>query len=185
MLLWIDTETTGLDPDKDALLEVALVVTTNDLTEVHAASWVLPFDQGAHPHPIHEIVQKMHAGNGLWEECARRAGKDHQDPVGGVAMREHAAREILAELRRWTERGRAPLCGSTVSFDRNFLRRHMPEVEAHFSHRHVDVSTLGELAERLYPEAWAGRPKAEAHRALPDIRHSIKLMEYWRETVLR
>jgi len=87
--------------------------------------------------------------------------------------------KVLESMRRYTEQGTAPIAGSTVDFDRNFLREHAPALAAHFSHRRLDVSVLGELAARWAPELWANRPKGDAHRALPDIRGSIDLLRYW------
>jgi oligoribonuclease len=174
MLLWVDTETTGLDPDKDALLEVALVVTTNTLEVCWEDSWVLPFEQGNIA--IDPYVQKMHEKNGLWKACLNQHS-------GHPADVQH---EIIREARVWTEPGTVPMCGSTIGFDRAFLKKHMPDLEKHFHYRNLDVSSFGELAMRLYPEAYANRPKADGnHRALSDVQGSIALLRYWRQTVMR
>lgn len=179
MLCWIDTETTGLDPETCALLEVALVVTTNDLEEVAAKAWVLPFnaaDAADYPHPISDFVQKMHAKNGLWQECATVCPAEHCP-----GHRRAVEAEILAMLRRHTSAKEGPICGSTVAFDRRFLEVHMPSVAAHFSHRNLDASVFTEISRLWAPAVYEARPKMDGHRALPDIRGSIALMRYWRE----
>lgn len=180
MLIWCDTETTGLKPKDDALLEVAIVVTDNGLNEVAAQSWVLPLAPDD-PRRVnaHAVVQEMHAKNGLWDECAALA--DETLP-GYVEVK---VADILAFVRQYTEAKSGPICGSTIGFDRAFLEHHMPEVAAHFSHRNLDVSVFTELALRFYPEAYEKRPKGGGHRALPDIRASIEMLRYWRSTVLR
>lgn len=173
MLAWIDVETTGLDPQHDALLEVALVVTDNELAEVARGAVVLPFERGP-AFKCDAKVLAMHEANGLWDDCAC-ADAAHVD--SGV----QEAR-LLELLRRYVEPKTTPMCGSTIGFDRAFLRAHMPRLEAHFHYRNVDVSTIGELAARWYPEAWAKRPRADgAHRALGDVLGSIELLRYWRE----
>lgn len=193
MLLWIDLETTGLDPAKDAILEVALVVTDNELdeasmpcgecsehvTEPAVFSSVIGFDRGAHPNAIDPYVLKMHTKNDLWQACESAAGDDDY----ALASVEE---KLLALARRFCEAKTTPICGSTIAFDRAFLKVHMPRIEAHFSHRNLDVSVLGELASRWAPEVWAKRPRpgADAHRALADVRGSIELLKYWRSTIL-
>lgn len=180
MLTWIDLETTGFDERKGLILEIALVVTDNDLNELHAESHVLPFELDADPaFKVDPYVRAMHDKNGLWVDCGT-AWRENIDPTEVYVS-------VLNSLRRFTERGTTPICGSTVAFDRKFLRSHAPAVEAHFSHRNFDVSVIGEVAKRWYPEAYEKRPRPgeDAHRALADIRGSVELMKYWRGTVLR
>lgn len=174
MLTWVDIETTGLLHEQDQILEVAALVTDNELREVAASSWVLHYDLPALPDSrVNAYVREMHAKNKLWDECA-------------VSSRSAAdvEQELLTFLRQYTERGTTPCCGSSVAFDRAFLRRYMPQAEAHFHYRSVDVSTLGELASRWYPEV-NDRKKAEAHRALPDIRESVEYLRFLRARVMR
>jgi oligoribonuclease len=185
MLLWIDTETTGLDTANDKLLEVALVVTTNELDVCWEHSWVLP-------HPIEtraeavEYVQKMHDGNGLWTDCdiAHRQALAVLGEDGPTRERAAIEREIEREMRKWTERGTTPICGSTIAFDRAVLKTNMPSVAAHFHYRNLDVSVFTELASRWYQAAYDNRPKGGGHRALPDIKVSIDLPRYWRGSVM-
>lgn len=182
MLLWIDTETTGLDPRTDTLLEVALIVTTNDLQTCWEDSWILPFVQD--DRPIADVVHKMHAKNNLWHDCASQY--EAVGEVGQVLRIADIGKQILSAMRSWTEKGAEPICGSTPSFDRAFLKAWMPEVEAHFNHRHLDVSSIDELAKRVYPEAYALRPRGAGwHRALADIQDSITLLRYYRGAVLK
>lgn len=179
MLAWIDLETTGLEPEKCEILEVALVITDNELNEVDAASWVLPAK--CSEHESNPFIVKMHTENGLWQEC--EAPEAMRNFGTRESARSQVAHEVLERLRRWTGMKDGPICGSTIAFDRGFLKRHMPTVEAHFSHRNLDVSVLGELAKLWAPEVWDARPKGGGHRALPDIRGSVELLKYWRKNL--
>jgi oligoribonuclease len=187
MLLWIDTETTGLDPEKCKLLEVALVVTTNELDVCWEHSWVLP-------HPIEtrdeavEYVQKMHDTNGLWKDCEGEYARaialyNPADPQ--THFTKGVESEILREMRKWTEAGSTPICGSTIAFDRRFLEVNMPSVAAHFSYRNLDVSVFTELSCRWAPEVYKARPQGGGHRALPDIKVSIEMLRYWRKEMIK
>lgn len=179
MLAWVDVETTGLDPDKDALLEVALVITDNALNEVCAEQYVLPFDleaEQAAGRVVRDVVLKMHEKNGLWVDC--RSVNELRRPLVEVEV------ALLATMRQFVEAKSTPICGSTVAFDRAFLRRHMPRFEEYFSHRNLDVSVLAEIARRWNPDAWDARPYGAAHRALDDIRVSIASMRHWLEQLI-
>ncbi len=183
VLLWVDLETTGLDPVKDAILEIALLVTDNDLHEVYAENHVLPFDleaEVAGGRKVDPYVLEMHRKNDLWTACAAALPDlNATDAAAEIFCR------VLDSVRRFTEPRTTPICGSTVAFDRGFLKVHAPALERHFSHRNLDVSVVGELAARWYPEVWEKRPRGDAHRALPDIRGSVELLRYWRGSVLR
>lgn len=191
MLLWIDTETTGLDTANCKLLEVALVVTTNELDVCWEHDWVLPHPAEVRAEAV-EFVQNMHDKNGLWKECtdAWTWAKAQTDPGrppeqdGVFFARNRIEAEIERELRKWTERGTTPICGSTIGFDRAVLRARMPAVEKHFHYRNLDVSVFTELASRWYQDAYDKRPTGGGHRALPDIKVSIDLLRYWRGSVL-
>jgi oligoribonuclease len=183
MLAWIDLETTGLKPEECEILEVGLLVTDNDLNEVHAQSWVLPYEYDTDKAlTISPIVQEMHTKNELWKECAELSERHASDPAHYRADcgRNEIVSKILATLRRFTAAKDGPICGSTVAFDRRFLEVHMPLVAAHFSHRNLDVSVLAEIAKLWAPEVYEKRPKPGGHRALPDIRASVEGMRYWR-----
>ncbi len=162
MLAWIDTETTGLDPEKGLLLEVAIVVTTPQLIVVDGATWVIKHDLSAVWDLCDDYVRKMHEANGLFAEL--EDGK----PI------EVVRKEALEFLTRTRVPQRSPMCGSTVSFDRAWLKRHMSELAAWFNHRHLDVSS-----EKICADLWDGgwKPKDDgagpAHRALADVMASI------------
>lgn len=165
-LIWVDVETTGLDPARDFLLEVAFVVTDADLTPGYAFTAVLPASMPADMDPT---VLEMHTKNGLIEECAKARASFNEVWVARV-LRERAAG--------------APLAGSTVSFDRAFLRAFLPEVEAVASYRNVDVSSVKELVKRWRPEVYEARPQGpKVHRALPDVLASIEELRYYRRAL--
>lgn len=179
--MWIDTETTGLDPSECELLEVALVVTDDELNEVDAASWAvlkIPEHVAALREGAHQVVRDMHIKNGLWEECSEGT-LETTLPLADVEG------ELLARMRKWASPKASPMCGSTIAFDRGFLKKHMPLAEAHFSHRNLDASVFTEISLRWYRGAYEARPQVAGHRALPDIRGSIDLMKHWRATVLK
>lgn len=184
MLLWIDLETTGLDPRAGHILEVGLVVTDNDYNELHAQAWVFPYDIDLHSgpeKPVDPFVRDMHTKNGLWAECKALVGA-----APFAEARRQGAAEILATMRRFTEAKSTAIAGSTIAFDRGWLREHMPSVEAHFSHRNFDVSVFNEWAQRKAPDTYAKRPKTGGHRALPDVRTSIAALKFWEQSgVLR
>ncbi len=164
--MWLDLETTGLDPNRDQILEWAVVLAADDregdMSPVRQFSGVCYFDRETCDYPIDPFVAAMHEHNGLWDECA----------VSDSTVEEADA--FLAGLCI-DDLGAAPrsivLAGSTVAFDQSFVRVHMPRFAAFLSHRCFDVSTL-KMAER----DWAGEKfkKAEAHRALPDILESLE-----------
>lgn len=168
LLLWCDTETTGLDPEKGYLLEVALVITTPTLVVVDKASWVIGHDLEQAYAAADDYVKAMHDANGLWLDVAE--GK----PLAQVRD------EALKFAQRTAPR--APLCGQSPQFDRAWLRRHMSDLERHWNHQHFDVTTLTHAA-----AFWgAPIPRTEvAHRALPDILESIHMAQAVRSRYFR
>lgn len=173
MLIWIDIETTGLDVASCKLLEIATVITDNQLTVLDQTKDVISTAVVARG-MADPYVQGMHDRNGLWVEA--------QKSQTSLAWAEEQALQLV---RRYTEAKHAPLCGSTVSFDRLFLKEYMPALEAHFSHRHVDVSSLSELVQRWFPDVYSKRPRGDAHRAMPDILQSIELAKFYKANVFR
>lgn len=178
MIVWVDVETSGLDERVGHLLEVAMVVTFDDLREHASESVVLKASRIDEPDFFPLIVREMHEKNGLIRDVKERG----LDLFTGAA-----------NLRDWLEKcfgnvndiRQVPLAGSTVSFDRRWLRHHMPEVEALFNYRSIDVSCLTELSSRWAPSVYANRPKAEKgkpHRALDDARASIEYLRYFRSS---
>ena len=172
MLNWVDIETTGLDAKKDAILEVAIVVTDDDLNELASKSIVVM------PNVSHSMlmslmddyVREMHMRSGLIEVL-------HRGP--GPEQAEQALIKFLAENSE-----KSPMCGSSVHFDRAFLKEQMPELEKCFAYRNIDVSTLKELVKRWSPSL-EFKIDDKPHRALPDIRASIAELRHYRKEWLR
>ncbi|WP_101852159.1 MULTISPECIES: oligoribonuclease [Kocuria] len=171
--MWIDCEMTGLSLEHDALIEVAALVTDDELNVLGEGVDVVIRPDEAALAQMGEFVRGMHTASGLLEELPR-----------GVSMAE-AQEQVLAYLRQWVpEPGKAPLGGNSVGTDRTFLVRDMPEVVAHLHYRVIDVSTIKELARRWYPRAYFQAPaKTGNHRALGDIRDSIDELRYYRRAV--
>lgn len=171
-LVWIDIETTGLDPDLDELMEVGVVVTTEDLRIVGEYSEVLRVGDGA-TKLMHPSVHAMHTKNGLISEC-RSAHRTLSQAEQG----------IVAWLERFVESDTSPMCGSSVHFDRSFLKVNMPYVVEFCTYRNIDVSTVKELCARWWPhsEAWKVKPEAnKKHRAVPDLYDSIAELKFFKE----
>jgi oligoribonuclease len=173
-LVWVDCEMTGLDPVKDALIEVAVLVTDANLAVLgQGVDVVIHADEAALAR-MPDVVRQMHDASGL-TEAARRST---------VTVAE--AQDLVMEyvLRYVTEPKTAPLCGNSVATDRGFLARDMPRLDAHLHYRMIDVSSIKELCRRWYPRVYFGQPpKGLAHRALADIRESIRELEYYRRTI--
>ena len=173
-LVWIDLEMTGLDPDTDKVLEIAVIVTDGQLEQVEEGpELVLGADDEALAGMV-EYVQRMHASSGL-TELVRSSDLSVQD----------AERQVLSFVTGLVpRRATAPLAGNSVHADRAFLRRYMPELEAHLHYRNVDVSVLKELSKRWAPKIYQAAPdKAGGHRALADIRESIAELRHYRRAL--
>lgn len=169
-LIWLDLEMTGLDTDRDSILEIATIITDSDLNEL-AEGPVL-----AIKHPESELQAmddwntEHHQASGLWRRVL-----DSQS-----SMRQ-AEQGTLGFLGQWTEEGSSPLCGNSICQDRRFLHRLMPELERWFHYRNLDVSSLKELAARWAPGVLEGLNKQNRHQALFDIRESIEELRYYRQ----
>ncbi|MEU5959743.1 oligoribonuclease [Micromonospora parva] len=174
LLVWIDCEMTGLDLGRDKLIEVAALVTDPDLNVLGDGVDVVIHADEAALEGMPEIVQTMHAKSGLTEEVRRSA----------VTLAE-AEDLVLEYVRGFVKDPRtAPLCGNSIATDRGFIARDMPRLDAHLHYRMIDVSSIKELCRRWYPRVYFGQPqKGLAHRALADIRESIRELEYYRRTV--
>ncbi|MGW2251559.1 oligoribonuclease [Kitasatospora sp. NPDC001660] len=172
-LVWIDCEMTGLDLDRDALVEVAALVTDSELNILGEGVDVIIRPPAEALANMPEVVRAMHTSSGLLDEL------EH-----GVTLAE-AEERVLAYVRQHVpEAGKTPLCGNSVATDRGFLARDMPALERHLHYRIVDVSSIKELARRWYPKAYYNSPqKGGNHRALADIRESIDELRYYREAV--
>jgi oligoribonuclease len=174
MLAWLDIETTGLSPQKDAILEIGFILTDDDLNEIARRAWVLPFKG-----KVDDFIAKMHGpeGSGLLKECfeaGRSIRVNHLISAGeiGSFLREHLGTE------------KPPLCGSSVDFDRGFLRAggiYAPLLDL-FHHRVVDVSTVKEMARRWAPLVYETRPKdRNIHRALPDLEDTVAEAKHYKK----
>src|SRR3954471_24357383 len=174
LLVWIDCEMTGLDLGKDALIEVAALVTGPDLEVLGDGIDLVIHADDAALDGMPDVVRDMHAKSGLTEEVRRST----------VTMAE-AEEAVLAYIKEFVPNPRsAPLCGNSIATDRGFLARDMPALDDFLHYRMIDVSSIKELARRWYPRVYFGQPKKGlAHRALADIRESIRELEYYRRTV--
>jgi oligoribonuclease len=172
-LVWIDCEMTGLDLATDALVEIACIVTDGELNPVDAGIDVLIKPPALALDSMTDVVRVMHTTSGLLAELD-----------GGLTLGE-AQDLVLAYIREHVpESKKVPLCGNSIATDRTFLARDMPELDAFLHYRMVDVSSIKELARRWYPRAYFASPeKHGGHRALADIRESIRELRYYREAV--
>ncbi|GAA0993409.1 oligoribonuclease [Acrocarpospora macrocephala] len=173
LLVWIDCEMTGLDLGRDALVEVACVVTDGELNQVDAGVDVVIKPPPEALEQMSEVVRSMHTASGLLEALAE-----------GVTLAE--AESIVLEYIRGhvAEPKKAPLCGNSIATDRSFLARDMPIVDAFLHYRMIDVSSIKELARRWYPRVYFASPEKQGgHRALADITESIRELRYYRAAV--
>ena len=173
-LVWIDCEMTGLDPERDVLVEVAVVVTDSELTLLDDGLDILIATDSAKLAGMEDVVREMHTASGLLEALA-----------SATTTLQEAEDQVLAYVQRWVpERRKAPLCGNSIATDRTFLTRYMPRLDDHLHYRMVDVSSIKELARRWYHRAYFNSPaKTGGHRALADIIDSITELRYYRSTV--
>ena len=172
----MDLEMTGLDPGHDRIVEIATLVTDDELELVEEGPDLVIATAQADLDSMAEVVRLMHQRSGLLAAIA----------ASEVTL-ERAAEETLAFIRKHVpEAHKVPLCGNSIGTDRRFLAAYMPAIEDHLHYRCIDVSTIKELARRWYPEACAEAPKKlGAHRALDDIKESVAELKYWRNTVFR
>jgi oligoribonuclease len=173
-LVWVDMEMSGLVPDRDRILEVALVVTDADLNTIaEAPVWVV--------HQPDEVLDAMDAWN---KGTHGRSGLIDKVRASQFSEADVEA-QILEFLGRHVAAGTAPLAGNTVHQDRRFMARYMPAFESYLHYRIVDVSTLKELARRWRPDVLAGLVKESRHEALADVHESIEELRHYRRTFLR
>jgi oligoribonuclease len=173
-LIWIDMEMTGLKPDGDRIIEIALVVTDGDLVTVaEAPVWVV------------RQTDEVLAGMDAWNQGTH--GRSGLIAKVKAATLDEAAVEAaaLVFLREHVPAKVSPMCGNSICQDRRFLARWMPELEDYFHYRNLDVSTLKELARRWKPELMKGVPKEGKHEALADVYESIAELKYYRENFIR
>ena len=174
-LIWIDLEMTGLVPEKHRIIEIATIVTDQNL-EVLAEGPVLAIHQSnAELEAMDEWNTKQHGKSGLTQRVQESA-----------VTEEEAERQTVAFLNQWVPAGKSPMCGNSICQDRRFLAKWMPLLEKHFHYRNLDVSTLKELCQRwAAPEIAKGFNKESSHLALSDIKDSIEELKYYRQHFLK
>ncbi|HWG13258.1 MAG TPA: oligoribonuclease [Streptosporangiaceae bacterium] len=172
-LVWIDCEMTGLDIERDALIEIACLVTDGELNILDEGVDVIIKPPPEAVDQMSDVVRTMHTTSGLLDELA-----------GGVTIAE--AQDIVLSYVQThiKEARRVPLCGNSIATDRWFIARDMPELDQYLHYRMVDVSSIKELARRWYPRAYFASPaKRGGHRALADITESVQELRYYREAI--
>ena len=176
MLVWMDLEMTGLDPARNVIVEIATLVTDDDLEILGDG-----LDLVVHQPPealalMEDVVRGMHTSSGLLEEIA-----------ASTVSLEQAGERTLEYIKSHVPEPRSvPLCGNSIGTDRRFLAAYLNDIEEYLHYRSIDVSSIKELAKRWYPKECAGAPsKAGSHRALGDIRESVAELKYYREAVFK
>lgn len=173
-LVWIDLEMTGLNPEKERIIEVATLITDADLNVVAEGPVIAVRQPDELLAEMDEWCTRTHGESGLTARV-KASGIDTAT----------AERETLDFLRQYVEPGSSPMCGNSIHQDRRFLEREMPELLAFFHYRNLDVSTLKELAKRWNPGALAGFSKRNVHLAMDDIKESIDELAHYRNTFLK
>lgn len=173
-LIWIDMEMSGLSPERDRVLEVAVVVTSSNLDIVGEG-------------PVRVVHQSDAVLDGM--DAWNKGTHGRSGLIDRVKASPYSEQAVEAELLAWLSQhvpaGASPMCGNSICQDRRFLARHMPRLEAFFHYRNLDVSTLKELARRWRPGLMSGFAKHGKHEALADILESIEELRYYREHFLR
>jgi oligoribonuclease len=173
-LVWVDCEMTGLDPETEALIEIAVLVTEPDLTPLDTGlDLVIACDESVLEN-MGAFVADMHAKSGLTDEVR----------ASPISLQE-AEDTVLEYIKQHVPEARtAPLCGNSIATDRTFITKYMPRLDDHLHYRMIDVSSIKELARRWYPRVYYNQPpKGLAHRALADILESVQELEYYRRTL--
>ncbi len=172
-LIWIDLEMTGLDTQTDHIIEIATLVTDEQLNEIAVGPELVIRQSESVMRAMDEWNTRQHAQSGLTERV-----------LASDISASEAEQQTLAFLQRYTEAGGSPMCGNSICQDRRFLAREMPDLERWFHYRNLDVSTLKILAQRWAPTVAAGFTKSSSHRALDDIRDSVQELAWYRDRFL-
>ncbi len=173
-LIWIDLEMTGLDPEHEVIIEIATIITDSQLNIIAEGPSLVIKQPDSILDAMDAWCTKQHGQSGLTERVRQ-----------STISVDNAEQQTLAFIKQHVTKGASPMCGNTVSHDRRFLARYMPELEAYFHYRHIDVSTVKELARRWKPEALEGLTKQGAHLALDDIRESISELQHYRKNFFK
>ena len=172
----MDLEMTGLDPARDKIVEIATLVTDDELEVVAEGPDLVIATPVEDLNAMEDVVLQMHTRSGLLAAIGASTTTVEEACAGTLAF----VREHVPEPRK------VPLCGNSIGTDRRFLAHYMPDLENYLHYRSIDVSSIKELARRWYPEAFAAAPrKAGAHRALDDIKESLAEMKFWRASIFR
>lgn len=169
-LVWMDLEMTGLDPERDTIIEIATIITDESLNVVAEGPEIAVHQDASRFAQMDAWNQEHHTKSGLWQKVL----------ASRVSLAEAQA-ETLAFMKRFTGPKESPLCGNSVWQDRRFLARYMPEIDAHLHYRLIDVSTLKELTRRWYGEDAKYTKEKGLHRALEDIRESVDELKFYRD----
>lgn len=173
-LVWLDMEMTGLDPEKERIIEVAIVITEPDLTVVAEGPVLVIHQPDAILDAMDSWNRGTHGKSGLIDKVR-----------ASTTTEEQAQDELIAFMLKYVPAGKSPLCGNTVSQDRRFMFKYMPRLEQFFHYRTIDVSTIKELARRWNPALLKGFEKHSKHEALADIMESIEELKYYREHFIK
>ncbi len=174
LIIWVDCEMTGLDIEVDELIEVAVVVTDFELNPLDPGFQIVIKPSAKAEQQMSDFVREMHSSSGLIERLS-----------SGVSIGD-AENQVLAYIKKFVKKpGSAPLAGNTIGTDRIFIQKFLPEVEGYLHYRNIDVSSLKELCRHWFPKIYFQAPtKSGGHRALLDIRESIRELEYYRQALL-
>lgn len=173
-LIWIDLEMTGLDPEKNVIIEIATIVTDSQLNIIAEGPTLAIHQSEALMGMMDEWCTNQHGQSGLTERVRK-----------SIISEQEAEQKTISFLKQYVPRGVSPMCGNSIGQDRRFLVRYMPELEQFFNYRNIDVTTLKELAKRWKPEALEGFKKKGSHLALDDIRDSIGELKHYRKTFIK
>lgn len=176
MLVWIDLEMTGLDPKQHIIVEIATLITDDDLKIIDEGPDLVISATKEQLDSMDAIVQNMHSKSGLTEEIQKSK----------ISL-ESAAKQTLEFIGLHVSTPRSvPLCGNSIGTDRRFLAEYMPEIENYLHYRSVDVSSIKELGKRWFPDVIKGAPaKSRGHRAMDDIKESVEELAYYRQCLFR
>lgn len=174
VLAWMDLEMTGLDPARHVIVEIATLLTDDDLTPIAEGPDIV----------VHATAEELDAMDGVVRTMHSRSGLTAAIETSHISLAEAGRRTLLFLQSHISEPRSVPLCGNSIGTDRRFLAAQLPEIENFLHYRSIDVSSIKELCRRWYPEVLAAAPpKREAHRALDDIRESIAELAYYRSTI--
>lgn len=172
-LIWIDLEMTGLEPEQDRIIEIATIVTDKDLNVLAEGPVMAVHQSNELLDGMDEWCTKTHGESGLTQRVKDSSISDREAELATIEF-----------LEQYVPKGKSPMCGNSIGQDRRFLVKYMPELEAFFHYRNLDVSTLKELASRWKPEILKDFHKKNVHLALEDIRESIEELTFYRERFL-